>query len=119
MARKEVTQFYDDLDNTPLGADDVNVVEFAYRGTTYVLDLSEENAQKFADTLDPYIAAGTKVTRSRGRGRAASSAGKSSDADRNRRIREWGRENGYNVSSRGQISRNIIDAYEAANPSDR
>lgn len=118
MARKEVTQFYDDLDNTPLSADDVNVVEFGYRGSTYVLDLSEENAQKFADTIDPYITAGTKVTRLRGRGRPAASTGKS-DAGRNRRIREWGRENGYNVSSRGQISRNIIEAYEAANPADR
>lgn len=42
MARREVTQFFDDLDNTPLTADEVNVVEFSYKGSTYVLDLSEE-----------------------------------------------------------------------------
>ncbi|WP_312978985.1 Lsr2 family protein [Corynebacterium sp.] len=118
MARREVTQFFDDLDNTSLTADEVNVVEFSYKGSTYVLDLSEENAQKFADTIEPYIAAGTKVTRTRGRGRPSSNAGKS-DSGRNRRIREWARNNGLSVSSRGQIAREVIDAYESANPSDR
>jgi hypothetical protein len=118
MARKEVTQFFDDLDNTALTADEVNVVEFSYKGSTYVLDLSEENAQKFADTIEPYIAAGTKVTRTRGRGRTAGNTGKS-DSGRNRRIREWARANNLSVSSRGQIAREVIDAYEAANPADR
>lgn len=118
MARREVTQFFDDLDNTPLTADEVNVVEFSYKGSTYVLDLSEENAQKFADTVEPYIAAGTKVTRTRGRGRPATSPGKS-DSNRNRRIRDWARSNDLSVSSRGQIAREVIEAYEAANPSDR
>lgn len=118
MARREITQFFDDLDNTPLNADEVNVVEFSYKGSTYVLDLSEANAQKFADTVEPYIAAGTKVTRIRGRGRGAGATGKS-DSGRNRRIREWARNNGYSVSSRGQIARDVIDAYEAANPADR
>lgn len=119
MARKEITQFFDDLDNTPLKADEVNVVEFSYKGSTYVLDLAEENAQKFADTIEPYIAAGTKVTRTRGRGRPAGTTAAKSDSGRNRRIREWARDKGYSVSSRGQIARDVIDAYEAANPSDR
>ena len=28
MARREITQFFDDLDNTPLNEDEVNVVDF-------------------------------------------------------------------------------------------
>ncbi|HIW92651.1 MAG TPA: Lsr2 family protein [Candidatus Corynebacterium avicola] len=120
MARKEIVQFYDDLDKTPLSADEVNVVEFAYQGTTYVLDLSEENAQKFASDLESYISHATKVSKNTGRGRQRSaSTGAKSDPNRNRRIREWAREQGHEVSTRGQIPHELIAAYEAANPSDR
>ncbi|MGO1381129.1 Lsr2 dimerization domain-containing protein [Corynebacterium sp. AOP34-AQ2-28] len=50
MARKEITQFFDDLDNTLLSTEGVNAVEFSHVGSAYVLDLSADNAQKFADT---------------------------------------------------------------------
>jgi hypothetical protein len=121
MARKEVTQFFDDLDGSALSADEVKVVEFSYKGSTYLLDLSEENSRKFAELLDPYIASATKVSKAAGRGRprSASTATPKSDPSRNRRIREWARSNGHTVSTRGQISHDIIEAYEAANPADR
>ena len=120
MARKEIVQFYDDLDKSPLSADEVNVVEFSYQGTTYVLDLSEANAQKFAADLEPYIAYATKVSKTAGRGRQrAASTGAKSDPTRNRRIREWARAQGHEVSTRGQIPHELISAYEAANPSGR
>ncbi|MGO1950235.1 MAG: histone-like nucleoid-structuring protein Lsr2 [Mycobacteriaceae bacterium] len=120
MARKEVTQFFDDLDGTALTSDDVVVTEFSYKGTEYVLDLSDANAQKFAEVLEPYIAVSTKVGKAGGRprGRAAAS-GPKSDPNRNRRIREWARSQGREVSTRGQISHDVIEAYEAANPADR
>jgi len=110
MARREVTQFFDDLDGTALSADDVNVVEFSYAGSDYTLDLSEDNALKFATKV-----AKTRSTRSRSTGAAAPK----SDPNRNKRIREWARDNGHTVSARGQISHEIISAYEEANPSDR
>lgn len=119
MARREITQYFDDLDGTPLSSDAVNVVEFSYAGSDYTLDLSEENALKFAIDLEPYLKVATKVSKQRApRARAASSAPKS-DPSRNRRIREWARDNGHTVSARGQISHEIISAYEEANPSDR
>ena len=120
MARREVTQFFDDIDNTPLGADDVNVVEFSYSGSDYVLDLSDDNALEFASALEPYLNAATKVTKSRAtRSRNTSSNTPKTDPARNKRIRDWARDNGHTVSARGQISHEIISAYEDANPSDR
>lgn len=118
MARREITQFFDDLDNTPLDATEVNIVEFSYAGSNYVMDLSEENALKFATVLEPYLNVATKVAKSRAtRGRSA--AVSKSDPARNRRIREWARKNGHTVSARGQISHETITSYEEANPSDR
>jgi hypothetical protein len=37
------------------------------------------------------------------------------DRDRTHQIREWARTNGYEVSERGRIAKNIVDAYDAAN----
>ncbi|AGP29819.1 histone-like nucleoid-structuring protein Lsr2 [Corynebacterium terpenotabidum] len=120
MARREITQFFDDVDGTALSSDEVNVVEFSYAGSDYTLDLSEENALKFAHDLEPYLKVATKVTRARApRGRGAASSATKSDPNRNRRIREWARDNNHAVSARGQISHEIIAAYEAANPADR
>ncbi len=51
MARKEVIQYIDDLDGTPLNEDDVKVVRFGYQGRNYYLDLSADNAAKFDEVL--------------------------------------------------------------------
>lgn len=119
MARREITQFYDDLDNTPLGTEEVNVVEFSYAGTDYVVDLSEENALKLANALEPYLKVATKVARNRAaKARSTAATSPKSDPSRNRRIREWARNNGHSVSARGQISHEVIAAYEEANPTD-
>ena len=40
MARREITQFFDDLDNAPLSEEEVNVVDFSVNGIDYTLDLS-------------------------------------------------------------------------------
>ena len=119
MARRQITQYFDDIDDTPLDADNVNLVEFSYKGSDYVLDLSEENAQAFAEALEPYISKATKVSKSRSTSRAASTSTPKSDPKRNKRIRDWARDNGHTVSSRGQISHEIIAEYELAHPEDK
>lgn len=120
MARREITQYIDDLDGTELGSDEINVVEFSYAGSDYVLDLSEDNALKFAADLEPYLNAATKVAKARtSRTRSTGAGASKADPGRNRRIRAWARDNGHSVSARGQISHEIISAYEAANPADR
>lgn len=102
MARREVTQFYDDLDNSPLSPEEVHVIRFSTDGNDYVLDLSADNAQAFRDALAPFLEAARPVTA--GSRRNVSPAA----------IRSWAREAGYTVAQRGKIPNEIIDAYHEA-----
>jgi Lsr2 len=114
MARQVITTLIDDLDGKP--AD--RTVEFGLDGTNYTIDLSDANAGKLRKALDPFIAAGTRVGRGsagRGAARPAASSGRAGgDRDQNRAIREWAVQNGHQVSERGRIPQNVIDAYRAA-----
>lgn len=107
MARREVTQIFDDLDNSPLEEKDVRVIRFSVNGTDYVLDVSEKNAAAFHAQLAPYINAARKVPSLRGR-----KPGAIAPYDP-REVRQWASKNGYAVARRGKISQEIIDAYLA------
>ena len=101
----------DDLD----GGEASETVEFGLDGTSYEIDLSEDNAKKLRDTLAPYIGEGRRLgaRRRSGRGRAAArpaGAGTGSAAE----IREWARSNGFNVPDRGRVSAEVRKAYETA-----
>lgn len=106
MARKEVVQYTDDITGEPIDSDKVAVVELSYGGKDYVLDLSHESSLKLATVLDPWVTAARKVPR--GTSRKSPSQ---SDKARNKAIREWAKENGYDVSARGQIAKDVIEAY--------
>ena len=113
MARQVITTLIDDLDGKP--AD--RTVEFSLDGVSYTIDLSDANAGKLRKALDPYIAAGTRVGRgsaARTATRPAAASGRTGgDRDQNRAIREWATQNGHQVSERGRIPQNVIDAFRA------
>ncbi|WP_151530406.1 MULTISPECIES: Lsr2 family protein [Corynebacterium] len=112
MARREVTQYFDDLDQTPLEEDAVHIVHFAVEGREYVLDLSAENAAKFRQDMQPYMTAGRAVsTAGRGRRKAAAATGRNNQS---REIRKWAQDNGYKVAARGKIPQEVYDAYYEA-----
>ncbi|KAB1503208.1 Lsr2 family protein [Corynebacterium sp. 320] len=108
MARREITQFFDDLDNSPLSESEVKVVEFSFRGNDYIIDLSEENAETFANALQPYIQVARKKPATRGR------ATNRNKPQRNREIRAWAVANGIQVPARGRLSADIVARYDAA-----
>jgi hypothetical protein len=116
MARKVITTLIDDLDGKP--AD--RTVEFGLDGTNYTIDLSEANAGKLRKALDPFIVAGTRIGRGGGVGRVGRPAGRAvgvrttSDRDKNKAIRDWAADNGYEISPRGRIPHNLAEAYRAA-----
>ena len=112
MARREITQFFDDLDNTPLNEDEVNVVDFSVNGIDYTLDLSSKNSKALDEALAPFIKVARRKTRSGSAGRR--SAQRNSNPERNRIIREWARENNLTVSERGRISADVIEKFEKA-----
>lgn len=104
------------LEDDLSGGEATETVEFALDGVTYEIDLNDENARKLREGLAPWIAearrsGGRRQTRRRGGG----STGGSAKSEELAKIREWGRQNGFKVSSRGRVSQELQDAYAAAN----
>ncbi|KAA5837349.1 Lsr2 family protein [Saccharopolyspora hirsuta] len=113
MAQKVTVQLVDDVDGTPADT----TVEFALDGVSYAIDLSADNAAKLRDSLASFVASARKTG---GRKRTAQKPGKASstptaaDRERNQAIREWARNQGMQVSDRGRIPAEIVEAYDNA-----
>lgn len=107
MAQRVQIILEDDID----GGDASETVTFGLDGVTYEVDLNEANASALRESLSRYIGAGRRVggRRSSGRSSSRASSGELS------KIREWARENGFEVSNRGRISQKVRDAYAKAN----
>lgn len=112
MAQQFQVQYIDDLDGTDLGSV-ANTISFAFDGREYSIDLSDENADKFREVMAPYVENGHRVTGTKAKP-ARKSASRSSSGE-TKAIREWARSNGYDVSDRGRVPADIMDAYAAAN----
>lgn len=112
MAQKFQVRYLDDIDGTDLG-DHANTISFAFEGKEYSIDLSDDNAQAFRDAMAPYLEAGHRVTEKNAK-TARKATTKTPSAD-TKAIREWARTNGYDVSDRGRIPADVMDAYSAAN----
>jgi hypothetical protein len=110
MAQKVNIILVDDLDG---GSADENV-KFGLDGVNYEIDLSAANATELRSSLERFIGAARKASGSSGRTARtkAPTAGRSHDSAQ---IRQWARENGYTVNSRGRIQAEIQEAYQKAN----
>lgn len=112
MAQKFQVRYIDDIDGTDLG-DKANSISFAFEGREYSIDLSDENAQELRAAMAPYIEAGHRVTG--GRTKSARKATAKTPGGGTKAIREWARVNGYDVSDRGRIPADVMEAYAAVN----
>ncbi|WP_092807891.1 histone-like nucleoid-structuring protein Lsr2 [Klenkia marina] len=117
MARKMQIMLEDDLTGEALEDGAGDTVTFALDGTSYEIDLSDDNAAEMREALSRYTAAARKVTTS-GR-RQAGSGGAPKRASGGGRtdlaaIREWAKANGHEVSERGRIAGAVVEAYDAA-----
>jgi len=110
MAKKVTITLIDDFDGE--GAAD-ETVEFGLDGVTYEIDLSAKNAGKLRADLKKWADVGRRVG-GRRRGRPATGRRGTIDREQSAAIREWARRNGHNVSTRGRIPADIIDAFHAA-----
>lgn len=105
MSRSIQVLLVDDIDGTE--ADEK--VQFALDGVAYEIDLSEANARALRDTLAPWIAAGRRagsIRHSVPRPRSGSGTGSG------REIRDWAREHGMPVGTRGRLSREVTERYQ-------
>lgn len=107
MAQKVNIVLVDDID----GSEASETVSFGLDGTSYEIDLNDENAAALRDALASYIGHGRKAGGSSRRGRRSSSA---SLGPSSKEIRDWARSNGYEVSDRGRVSAEIRQAFDAA-----
>lgn len=117
MAQKIHIVLEDDLD----GSEASETVSFGLDGTSYEIDLNEQNAAALRDALASYVGHARKVTSSRrgasggGAGRRAAASGSSNGGGPSaKEIREWARSNGYEVPDRGRVSAEVREAFDAA-----
>ncbi|BBZ09112.1 Lsr2 family protein [Mycolicibacterium doricum] len=112
MAKKVTVTLVDDFDGE--GTAD-ETVEFGLDGVSYEIDLSSRNAKKLREDLKQWVDAGRRVGgRRRGRATGPIRARGAIDREQSAAIREWARRNGHNVSTRGRIPADVIDAFHAA-----
>lgn len=112
MAQRTVVQLIDDL--TGEETEDVTNVRFSFGGSDYEIDLNDENYAEFQKVMAPYMEKGRRIKKPRS---AATGGGRTKAAVRNAdtaKIREWAKEQGYDVSERGRVPASIREAYAKA-----
>lgn len=111
MAQKTQTILTDDID----GSEAASTVTFAYQGTSYEIDLSDQHATQLVAALADWIGAARKVPArgSAGRlriGAARGAAGpKRTDLEE---VRAWARAHGHTVADTGRVKQTVLDAYD-------
>ncbi|MEU6351038.1 Lsr2 family protein [Streptomyces sp. NPDC047072] len=111
MVQRKVTIFFDDL--TGIEGEDVAKHTFSLDGVGYEVDLNPDSYQQLLDALGPFVSAGRKTTVG-SRGRGGASAKKAGSGPDPAAVREWAQSQGIEVNSRGRVSREVIEKYEAA-----
>lgn len=113
MAQKITTLFIDDID----GGAAEGTVRFALDGTEYEIDLNAKHSEELRSALGRYVSHARKVGGSARRaGRAAGRAGRGAGSTLNTtEIRNWARENGYDIKDRGRVPADLVAKYQAAN----
>jgi Lsr2 len=118
MAQKTIITLVDDL--TGEAAENISTVEFALDGRAYELDLTDENSAKLHDALSQYVNAARKIGGQRrsvtrpDRGSQSTSRTTSYNRETLKSIREWAKKNSHNVSDRGRLPAEVLQAWETA-----
>ena len=107
MAQKVKIILVDDLD----GGSADETVRFGLDGVGYEIDLSADNAAELRSALERFTTHARKTSGGRAT-RTKAASGRSQDSAQ---IRQWARDNGYAVNSRGRIQAEIQEAYHKAN----
>ena len=113
MVQKTQVVLVDDID----GTEAEETVTFALDGVTYEIDLTSAHASELRDALATWIGHARKTTTRSSSGNSARSGARRGGADRAQlaKIREWAKENGYQISDRGRIPGNVLQAFDSSN----
>ena len=114
MARKVVVELVDDIDGTEFGADGESI-GYTFDGVEYQIDLKDEHAKEFRETLEYYIAHSTRIGGRKHRSDRAVNPGVAKrQPGEMKKIRAWAIEQGYELASRGRIPGEIVQAFRDA-----
>lgn len=114
MAQQVFVSLVDDID----GSEADETVQFGLDGVTYEIDLSEHNAGDLRDAMAQYIeyarrSGGRKRTKERV---SAPAQPATNDREQNQAIRAWARDSGFEISDRGRIPGEVVEAYHNQTP---
>jgi hypothetical protein len=108
MAKTTIVQLVDDLD----GSEAHETVKFGLDGFMYEIDLSNKNAAKLRNALQPYVEHGTRISgRAASGGRGGARRPAVAEREQNKAIRAWAMRKGLDVAPRGRIRAEIIEQY--------
>jgi hypothetical protein len=112
MAQKITTLFIDDID----GGAAEGTVRFALDGTEYEIDLNAKHSEELRSALGKYVTHARKMGGAARRGgRTAGRASRRTGPGLNTtEIRNWARENGYDIKDRGRVPADLVAKYRAA-----
>lgn len=111
MASRVVTQLVSDLSGEEIVEGQGESIEFSYRGTSYTIDLTAQEAAGFDQAMAPYLEHATKQGQSSRRSTMGNVRRATPDT---KAIRDWANQNGFVVGERGRIPAEVKDAYKAA-----
>jgi hypothetical protein len=124
MAKKTqvLITIVDDFDGQELSEDQAHEVLFGWQNVSYRMDLSKANADKLEKLLKPYIEHAERLHGGRGRPRGAGGSkradtGSGRPKEELQAIRDWAVKNGHEVSPRGRIKADILEAFDKAHES--
>lgn len=113
MAEKILVVKIDDMDGTEIADGEAHELLFSVNGTEYRMDLSKKNMDKFTKAVSPFTEKAKKVRSRRGPKRT----GTSMPTEQIAQIREWAKNNGYDISDRGRIPIKVVEDWELAHAS--
>ena len=106
--QKKVVVLVDDRD----GSVAKQTISFAFKGVSYEIDLSDQNAEQFERDMSPWISAARRVG---GRLNSRRTTPCGDTEAKSVRVRRWAREKGIELSDRGRIPSAIIEQFEKEN----
>lgn len=111
VATQTVTTLVDDIDGT---TDDVVTCAFGLGDSLFEIDLNTAHREELESVLAKFVAAARQVRAERPARQPRQVKSERTDRDHTHAIRQWAKENGYQVSERGRISKTLVEAFEAA-----
>lgn len=111
MGKKVLVTLFDDLEPE---LDATEHITFGWEGVNYEIDLSTKNANRFKKEMATWLKVATRVATPTRRRTTTTPARRETTGLPLGEIRQWAKDNGYEVASKGQVSAEIKRAWKAA-----